>query len=734
MRHVAVVAVTSMLVLVVNASAQLELLSARQPDKIETAAVPNIPNPERQSGDTIATAFVIPALPYAATGTTTGYNNDYDEACPYTTSTAPDVVYAFTPAHAMQINIDMYGSLFDTKIYLYDASLNLVACNDDYYPDYVSALQRIDVSPTIAPYFLVIDGYGSEHGEYMLSVLEYVPCVLDSWYDVDEGEPPLDDGYIDSHNGGCNSPEFGNPFQALIANGQHGGFTFAGRSGWYVFQGADWRDTDWFIVHLDYDGHISIAIDAEEPVFMFQLAPLDCETVAVVQTVSAGPCSPVTMDLHGSPYEQLWLWVGPQTFTPPSGFTGHEFRYTLEIWNSDAPHLFLGPSNDYTFPAPMLVHPYTWFTVSPDPDCVDDVDLADLCGGTHTPGPDFFAQVYLGAGDRVSGWMFPMYPMRETTTGESPRSSLCLSLVSDLRDPAATCLGNLCGFGYNHMFMFPPAAQSGWYFLVADYTEPGEGVHHAWAEIYRDVTPAPAPPAHDDCAGAVTIPQGDFAIYDDLTNATNAVDPGRDGCMGDLSVSYTGRDLVYRVSIPEGHTLDVALLPEGGWDAALYLVNNCVEPIGACVAAGQFEDGGVRLRYTAQTHEDLWLICDSHGLGERPFVLQGRLDTTVGVQPHDHNEPPAVPTALAVAAAPNPFNPWTRIEYTLPRGGRATLRLFSLDGKLLRIVIDQEHAAGRHEVLWDGRDARGSAVASGAYLLQLESGGRIASARVLMLK
>lgn len=38
----------------------------------------------------------------------------------------------------------------------------------------------------------------------------YVPCVLecppDSW---PEGEPPLHDGYVDSHNGGCNSPELG---------------------------------------------------------------------------------------------------------------------------------------------------------------------------------------------------------------------------------------------------------------------------------------------------------------------------------------------------------------------------------------------------------------------------------------------------------------------------------------------------------------------------------------------
>ncbi len=36
----------------------------------------------RQGGDTIVTAFTIPSLPFADTGTTTGYSDDYDEICP----------------------------------------------------------------------------------------------------------------------------------------------------------------------------------------------------------------------------------------------------------------------------------------------------------------------------------------------------------------------------------------------------------------------------------------------------------------------------------------------------------------------------------------------------------------------------------------------------------------------------------------------------------------------------
>ncbi|MFQ5499880.1 MAG: hypothetical protein ACE5FH_09425, partial [Candidatus Zixiibacteriota bacterium] len=48
----------------------------------------------KQGGDDIATATVIPSLPYSNTGTTDGYADDYDETCPYNAPGSPDVVYS----------------------------------------------------------------------------------------------------------------------------------------------------------------------------------------------------------------------------------------------------------------------------------------------------------------------------------------------------------------------------------------------------------------------------------------------------------------------------------------------------------------------------------------------------------------------------------------------------------------------------------------------------------------
>jgi hypothetical protein len=286
-----------------------------------------------QGGDTIADAVPL-ALPVVGlTGSTAGYTDDYDEVCPYDGSTSPDVVYSLTPTIGMTVTIDMCGSSYDTKIYVYDAALQLVACNDDYYPwgdpcgSYVSRLLDIPLAAGTTSY-LVIDGYGGESGDYVLSVdapVEPPPCELE-YIDgaQDEGEPPLTDGYVDEFNGGCNTPGL-EPFSTIV------GSLFMGRSGWYLgADGASTRDTDWFeLVIPEFYGYFEVTGDAEQPCFILELGPTDCGSAEVLQTLEIGPCSDATMIIDGPPGATVWLWVGPQSFSPPDGFVGYEFYYQL---------------------------------------------------------------------------------------------------------------------------------------------------------------------------------------------------------------------------------------------------------------------------------------------------------------------------------------------------------------------------------------------------------------------
>ena len=72
---------------------------------------------------------------------------------------------------------------------------------------------------------------------------------------------------------------------------------------------------------------------------------------------------------------------------------------------------------------------------------------------------------------------------------------------------------------------------------------------------------------------------------------------------------------------------------------------------------------------------------------------------------------------------PNPFNAATLIGFSIAQPGRVRLVLYNALGQQIRVLIDQDLAAGRRQVVWDGRDDQGRSVASGAYYYRLGSGG-----------
>jgi len=231
-----------------------------------TAALAQKPDPQwrdraggdgREGGETIATALDVP-FPFADTGNTCDNVDDYDEVCPYPGSTSPDVVYTFVPVWDTHVDVDLLGSDYDTKVYVYDADLNLVACNDDYYPDYVSRIEGLTVYGG-QRYYLVIDGYGGDCGNYVVTICEYLPCDFYCWWDdVLEGEPPLGYGYVDTYNGGCD--EDPPVFQQLHLPAGDDELPFCATTGYYESGGQPRHDTDWFQVvaagteiHLVYE-------------------------------------------------------------------------------------------------------------------------------------------------------------------------------------------------------------------------------------------------------------------------------------------------------------------------------------------------------------------------------------------------------------------------------------------------------------------------------------------------
>jgi hypothetical protein len=83
---------------------------------------------------------------------------------------------------------------------------------------------------------------------------------------------------------------------------------------------------------------------------------------------------------------------------------------------------------------------------------------------------------------------------------------------------------------------------------------------------------------------------------------------------------------------------------------------------------------------------------------------------------------------------PNPFNPSTRIGFSLDRDTHARLAVHDATGRLVRTLVDGPRRAGPYTETWDGCDARGLRVASGVYVIQLSAGGASLTRRALLVK
>ena len=76
------------------------------------------------------------------------------------------------------------------------------------------------------------------------------------------------------------------------------------------------------------------------------------------------------------------------------------------------------------------------------------------------------------------------------------------------------------------------------------------------------------------------------------------------------------------------------------------------------------------------------------------------------------------PVAL-LGSSPNPFNPVTKIKFSVTKPGTYALRLYSVQGALIRTVANQHYDAGTHEAMWDGRTTGGGMAASGVYYAKI---------------
>lgn len=122
-------------------------------------------------------------------------------------------------------------------------------------------------------------------------------------------------------------------------------------------------------------------------------------------------------------------------------------------------------------------------------------------------------------------------------------------------------------------------------------------------------------------------------------------------------------------------------------------------------------------------HPDGPTACDGDYIGAYPVGCG-----FVGVE-----DTPTTRTAL-LGNAPNPFNPQTHIFFVLAEDGPATLRIYDARGHSVRTLLLGDLALGSHDVLWDGRNDAGHAVASGVYFYTLRTQQETFTQRMALIR
>jgi len=312
------------------------------PEKNNVVNGVNIPA-GRVGGETIATATVIGGLPYTDAGNTCVFVNDYDEVCPFSGSTSPDCVYSFTPAADVLVDIFLCMSSYDTKVYVYEGAYTPgvpFACVDDNgdcanYNTYLYQSWITELGLTGGTtYYIVVDGYGGDCGDYILDVYEVEECVVDCPQDaLLEGEVDCYTDYVDMTNAGCNET----PENYTMVDCSNETIVYCGTSGVYDFMGSTYRDTDWYMLTLDEAATVTIGVEAEFGVLCgFVDISAGCANAAFVTGYINGPKCTYLTTTASLPAGQTPVFVSTNAWDL-SFVCGSDYYLTIDGYECTSP-------------------------------------------------------------------------------------------------------------------------------------------------------------------------------------------------------------------------------------------------------------------------------------------------------------------------------------------------------------------------------------------------------------
>ena len=88
------------------------------------------------------------------------------------------------------------------------------------------------------------------------------------------------------------------------------------------------------------------------------------------------------------------------------------------------------------------------------------------------------------------------------------------------------------------------------------------------------------------------------------------------------------------------------------------------------------------------------------------------------------------PTEFSLSTAyPNPFNPTTSLELSVPMNGQVTVQVYNLMGQVVATLANGYMDASTYTLTWDASD-----VSSGMYIVKAEAAGTVSTQKLMLMK
>ena len=116
---------------------------------------------------------------------------------------------------------------------------------------------------------------------------------------------------------------------------------------------------------------------------------------------------------------------------------------------------------------------------------------------------------------------------------------------------------------------------------------------------------------------------------------------------------------------------------------------------------------------------------------EELFSYSGDFEITEVIIANSQDEvPTSLPTTYNLSVAyPNPFNPVTTMEFTIPEAGNVSVLVYNLKGQVVSTLLSGLKSADSYSLVWNAAN-----VPSGIYFVKAQADGYTATQKLMLVK